>query len=83
MLAESLHNDLQAAALHLRPELGDVLELGERNGALAGVVSGIRPVDRVPDRGPRLGAGLQIALSAARLTVLRVTGPAHGARVVS
>ncbi len=83
MLAESLHNDLQAAALHLRPELGEVLELGERNGALAGVVSGSGPSIAFLTADLDSALSLQIALSAARLTVLRVTGPAHGARVVS
>ncbi|HZK59451.1 MAG TPA: 4-(cytidine 5'-diphospho)-2-C-methyl-D-erythritol kinase, partial [Cryobacterium sp.] len=43
MLAESMHNDLQAPALHLAPGLGRVLELGEANGALAGILSGSGP----------------------------------------
>lgn len=82
MLAEVLHNDLQVAALHLRPELAGVLELGERNGALAGVVSGSGPTIAflAPDLDGALA--LQIALSAARHTVLRATGPARGARIV-
>ena len=36
MLADCLHNDLQAPATHLEPSLAGVLELGEENGALAG-----------------------------------------------
>ena len=40
MLAASVRNDLQAPALHLRPDLARVLERGERSGALAGLVSG-------------------------------------------
>jgi 4-diphosphocytidyl-2-C-methyl-D-erythritol kinase len=83
MLAEALHNDLQAPALHLRPELADVLELGERNGALAGVVSGSGPSIAFLTADLDSALSLQIALSAARLTVLRVTGPAHGARLTS
>jgi 4-diphosphocytidyl-2-C-methyl-D-erythritol kinase len=83
MLAEALHNDLQVAALRLRPELADVLELGERNGALAGVVSGSGPTIAFLTADLDSALSLQIALSAARLTVLRVTGPAHGARLVS
>jgi 4-diphosphocytidyl-2-C-methyl-D-erythritol kinase len=42
-LAAALHNDLQAAALDLRPELGDLIELGEAGGALRGLVSGSGP----------------------------------------
>ena len=39
----ALHNDLEAAALDLRPDLADLLELGERSGALRGLVSGSGP----------------------------------------
>ena len=31
---------LQPAAIHLEPSLARTLEIGERNGALAGIVSG-------------------------------------------
>jgi len=83
MLADAMHNDLQAPALHLQPGLSDVLELGESNGALAGVVSGSGPT--VAFLAPDLDGALelQIALSAARLTVVRATGPVHGARVAT
>ena len=60
-----------------------MLELGERNGALAGVVSGSGPTIAFLTADLDSALSLQIALSAARLTVLRVTGPAHGARLVS
>jgi 4-diphosphocytidyl-2-C-methyl-D-erythritol kinase len=83
MLAEALHNDLQAAALQLRPELGTVLELGERNGALAGIISGSGPSIAFLTADLDNALSLQIALSAARLTVLRATGPAQGARLVN
>ena len=83
MLAEAMHNDLQAPALHLEPELASVIQLGEENGALAGIVSGSGPT--IAFLAPDLDGALelQIALSAARLTVVRATGPVHGARVVS
>ena len=42
-LARALHNDLQAAAIDLRPELGDLIALGEAEGALRGLVSGSGP----------------------------------------
>ncbi|MCP2030239.1 4-diphosphocytidyl-2-C-methyl-D-erythritol kinase [Okibacterium sp. HSC-33S16] len=81
-LAEALHNDLQAPALGLAPGLGRILELGEQMGALAGIVSGSGPTLAflVPDADSALE--LQVALSASRLTALRVTGPVHGARLV-
>jgi 4-diphosphocytidyl-2-C-methyl-D-erythritol kinase len=83
MLADALHNDLQAPALHLEPSLARVLELGEKSGALAGIVSGSGPT--VAFLAPDLDGALelQIALSAARITVVRVTGPVHGARIVN
>jgi 4-diphosphocytidyl-2-C-methyl-D-erythritol kinase len=42
-LAGALSNDLQAAALSLRPSLARTLEAGAEAGALAGVVSGSGP----------------------------------------
>ncbi len=83
MLAECLYNDLQAPALHLEPSLASVLELGERNGALAGIVSGSGPTVAFLTADLDSALELQIALSAAQLTVVRATGPVHGARVVT
>jgi 4-diphosphocytidyl-2-C-methyl-D-erythritol kinase len=83
MLAESLHNDLQAAALHLEPRLGAVLEVGEANGALAGIVSGSGPTVAFLAADLDGALELQIALSAARHHVVRVTGPVAGARIVA
>ncbi|MEP6479626.1 MAG: 4-(cytidine 5'-diphospho)-2-C-methyl-D-erythritol kinase [Rhodoglobus sp.] len=83
MLAETLYNDLQAPALHLEPSLAGVLELGEENGALAGIVSGSGPTVAFLAADLDSALELQIALSAARLTVVRATGPVHGARVMS
>lgn len=42
-LAASLGNDLQAAAVSLRPSLADTLKTGTAAGALAGLVSGSGP----------------------------------------
>jgi 4-diphosphocytidyl-2-C-methyl-D-erythritol kinase len=83
MLAETLYNDLQAPALHLEPSLADVLELGEENGALAGVVSGSGPTVAFLAADPDSALELQLALSAAQLSVVRATGPVHGARIVT
>ncbi|CCE76259.1 4-(cytidine 5'-diphospho)-2-C-methyl-D-erythritol kinase [Clavibacter nebraskensis] len=83
MLAEVLHNDLQAPALHLAPGLGEVLQLGEENGALAGIVSGSGPTVAFLAADLDSALELQIALSAARLQVIRATGPVHGARIIT
>ncbi|MDI2099538.1 4-(cytidine 5'-diphospho)-2-C-methyl-D-erythritol kinase [Ruicaihuangia caeni] len=83
MLAESMHNDLQAAALQLEPALIDILELGEANGALTGIVSGSGPTIAFLAADVDSALDLQVALSAARLDVVRVSGPVHGARVLA
>lgn len=82
MLAESLHNDLQAPALHLAPGLGRVLELGEANGALAGILSGSGPTVAFLVADADSALELQVALSASRLHVVRAVGPVHGARLI-
>ena len=83
MLAEALYNDLQAPALHLEPSLSGVLELGERNGALAGIISGSGPTVAFLAADLDGALELQIALSAARINVVRASGPVHGARLVT
>jgi 4-diphosphocytidyl-2-C-methyl-D-erythritol kinase len=83
MLAETLYNDLQAPALHLEPSLAATLELGEQNGALAGVVSGSGPTVAFLAADLDSALELQLALSASHGTVVRATGPVHGARIVN
>ena len=68
LLADALHNDLQAAALRLAPGLGGILELGEANGALAGIVSGSGPTVAFLADDADSALELQVALSASRLT---------------
>ncbi|MDM7890641.1 4-(cytidine 5'-diphospho)-2-C-methyl-D-erythritol kinase [Curtobacterium caseinilyticum] len=82
LLADCLHNDLQAPAMRLQPGLATTLEIGEKAGALAGLVSGSGPTVAflVADRDAALE--VQVELSAAGLVALRATGPVHGARVV-
>ena len=83
-LADALGNDLQAAALSLRPDLRRALRAAEEAGALATVVSG---------SGPTVAALAQDADAAVRLaavlagegvfrTVRAVRGPVPGARLV-
>ncbi|MFE7844373.1 4-(cytidine 5'-diphospho)-2-C-methyl-D-erythritol kinase [Microbacterium sp. NPDC057407] len=81
-LAERTRNDLQAAALSLRPSLRDVLELGEQSGALAGMVSGSGPTLAFLAADPESALELQVTLSAAGFEALHVHGPVAGARVV-
>lgn len=83
MLADVMHNDLQAPALHLEPSLTGVLELGEQNGALAGIVSGSGPTVAFLTADRDAALELQVALSAAQLNVVRATGPVHGARIIA
>jgi 4-diphosphocytidyl-2-C-methyl-D-erythritol kinase len=82
-LASALHNDLQAAALALAPGLAGILQLGEDNGALAGLISGSGPTVAFLVDDADSAIELQVALSAARLTAVRVHGPVHGARVLT
>ncbi|MFZ4078230.1 MAG: 4-(cytidine 5'-diphospho)-2-C-methyl-D-erythritol kinase [Microbacteriaceae bacterium] len=82
MLAESMQNDLQAAALHLDPTLVALLELGEERGALTGIVSGSGPTVAFLAEDAGAGAELHRALGASGLNAVRATGPVHGARVV-
>lgn len=82
LLADVLSNDLQPAALQLMPRLAGTLELGERNGALAGIISGSGPTCAFLCADLDGALELQIALSAARITAVKVTGPVAGARLV-
>lgn len=83
MLAETLYNDLQAPALQLEPSLAATLELGEQNGALAGVISGSGPTVAFLAADQDSALELEQALRAAKLNVVRATGPVHGARLVN
>ncbi len=83
MLAETLYNDLQAPALQLEPSLAATLELGEANGALAGIISGSGPTVAFLASDQDSALELEQALRAAKLNVVRATGPVHGARLVN
>lgn len=82
-LAEHVRNDLQAAALNLHPALRDVLETGERAGALAGIVSGSGPSIAFLAGDAEDALELQVSLTAAGYTALHVHGPVRGAHVVA
>jgi len=83
-LGRALDNDLQPAALVLRPSLRRVLDAARSLGALGAVVSGSGPTVAVLARDDAHAAALAAALtsSGACSDVRRAAGPVTGARVV-
>ena len=83
-LAASLHNDLQAAALDLRPELAEVIAVAEEAGALRAIVSGSGPTIAalVEDPGSAQRVSRALKASGQVADVLRADAPVAGARVV-
>ena len=83
-LAAALHNDLQGAAVSLRPELAEVIGIAEASGALRAIVSGSGPTVAalVPDA--TSATRVVRALTASTLVgqTVRVDAPVAGARVV-
>lgn len=83
-LADALHNDLEAPAVDLRPELGELIERGEAAGALRGIVSGSGPtcvfLCGSADHARALAADLT---DPAHPVVLAANGPVAGAHLVS
>jgi 4-diphosphocytidyl-2-C-methyl-D-erythritol kinase len=84
LLGKALHNDLQPAALSLRPALRQVLEVGEDFGALGGLVSGSGPTCAFVARDEEHSLDIAVALTASGVcrTVRRAQGPVVGARVI-
>ena len=82
-LADLLHNDLQAAALELAPELADILKAGTDAGALAGLVSGSGPTVAFLAESEEHASTLAGELAASGLKAIAVHGPVHGARIVT
>ena len=84
-LAGAMHNDLQAAALALRPQLRSLLDSGLEFGALAAIVSGSGPTCAFLVRDDEHALDVAVALTATGScrTVKRATGPANGAQVMS
>ena len=83
-LAPQLANELQDAALSLRPDLGDVLSSGMEYGALGGIVSGSGPTVAFLVEDNEAGIDLAVALTASGVVrdVRRASGPVHGAHVI-
>ncbi|MFG2194314.1 4-(cytidine 5'-diphospho)-2-C-methyl-D-erythritol kinase [Streptomyces sp. NPDC048639] len=77
-------NDLQAAAVSLRPSLTETLEAGAKAGALASIVSGSGPTCAFLARDAAAATALSGALRASGTcrTAIPATSPAPGATVV-
>ena len=82
-LAATLHNDLQPAALDLRPELADLLAAGEDAGALRGLVSGSGPTCVFLCADGASAREVAAALRASYAVVLTAHGPVAGAHVMA
>jgi 4-diphosphocytidyl-2-C-methyl-D-erythritol kinase len=83
-VGRALTNDLQPAALSLRPQLRHTLEAGEEHGALGAVVSGSGPTCAFLVPSVEAGLDLAVGLTAMGLCrdVKRAVGPVPGARIV-
>ncbi len=82
-LARTLRNDLEEPAIDLRPELGTLLERGEVEGALRGMVSGSGPTCVFLCEGRDEAMAVAAGLSATYDVVLPAMGPVAGAHVVT
>ncbi|MEU1303044.1 4-(cytidine 5'-diphospho)-2-C-methyl-D-erythritol kinase [Streptomyces shenzhenensis] len=84
LLAASISNDLQPAALSLFPELAQTLAAGREAGALTALVSGSGPTTAFLVRGPESAEKVVQALRASGTcrTVRTASGPAPGATVL-
>ncbi|MER5884638.1 4-(cytidine 5'-diphospho)-2-C-methyl-D-erythritol kinase [Streptomyces sp. NPDC001941] len=84
-LAATLTNDLQPAAVSLRPSLADVLTAGTRAGALASLVSGSGPTTAFLAKDEESARSIAETLSTSGLcrTARVASSPAPGARVVN
>lgn len=81
-LAPLLANDLQPAALALRPELGDLIAIGRAAGALGSMVSGSGPTCLFLASDEEHASRLSGVLAAEGIASLVAPGPVPGARVV-
>ncbi|PMC71654.1 4-(cytidine 5'-diphospho)-2-C-methyl-D-erythritol kinase [Corynebacterium aurimucosum] len=83
-LAVVMHNDLQPAALSLRPDLRKILDTGEAAGALKGIVSGSGPTCAFlcEDEETAQEVVAQVCADNRGTRGLVTTGPATGATLV-
>jgi 4-diphosphocytidyl-2-C-methyl-D-erythritol kinase len=83
-LGDALSNDLQPAALSLRPELADTLGIGRQVGALGAIVSGSGPTTLFLAGDEQHALDISMALAAAQVCadVVTASGPVAGARLI-
>lgn len=83
-LAGLIGNDLQSAALSLKPELRRTLRAGEEAGALAGIVSGSGPTCAFlcQDAETAIQVSAELAGAGVCRSVRVASGPVHGARII-
>lgn len=82
-LAAALHNDLQPAALDLRPDLAGLLGAGESAGALRGVVTGSGPTCVFLCESAEAARAVATDLRASYDVVLVANGAVAGAHAVT
>lgn len=82
-LAAVVRNDLQPAAVALRPDLADVLEAGVGDGALAAIVSGSGPTVALLAGDPDHAVGIATAMELRGHSVHLAHGPVPGAKVMA
>ena len=83
-VGQHLSNDLQAAAISMRPGLRRALEAGEELGALGAIVSGSGPPCAYLTRDARHAQAVAVGLTGAGVcrSVATVVGPVPGATVI-
>jgi 4-diphosphocytidyl-2-C-methyl-D-erythritol kinase len=84
VVGAAMHNELQSAALRLRPGLTRTLAAGAEADALAGFVAGSGPTVFFLAADDDHAVDIAVALSSSGTcrTVQRAHGPVHGARVI-
>lgn len=81
-IAPLLHNDLQEAAVSLRPELQDILDLEERAMALRAIISGSGPTIAMLARDANDAHAIASRLQTFGQQAIVTTSPAGGAQLV-
>lgn len=83
-LGEALRNDLQEAALTLRPELRETLSIGRECDALGALVSGSGPTTMFLASDEQHAMDIAVALASAQVCadVVQAAGPVTGARLI-
>jgi 4-diphosphocytidyl-2-C-methyl-D-erythritol kinase len=83
-LGAALSNDLQEAAVSLRPALAQTIDAATELGALGAIVSGSGPTVAFLVKSPEAGLDVAVGLTAMGLCrdVKRAAGPVPGAKVL-